>query len=196
MLRPLLVRRAACLAAAATLLGACTSGEDPTAVGTSTEAEPSPTSTWTLRPVVGERTTTTFALGSRPVLGLGTDPEPDQDAIDTVVGQVGDWLDEHLDALQRDGTGLWDEMAAKGLANGRRRRPVTTDLASPDAPVKSARYVISVYHDGAPSYLTARVEVTHPDDSVADVGLVFVVTDDGEPVLTMFGPEPAAEAAE
>ena len=178
-------------------LGACSDDPEPTATpSTETESPAAASPSPTLRPVVGERTITVLPLGGRPLLGLGGNPEPDQASIEAVTTTVGDWLDAHLDRLQRDGKGLWGQMAADGLANGKQRRQVTTDLASPDAPVRSARYVMTVYHDGASQYLTAKVEVTHPDDSISDVGLVFVVDDDGTPVLTLFGPDPVAKAAE
>ncbi len=192
--------RAACLLAGAVLLGACTS-DAPTASDTtpattpsSTSASPSPTVQ--LQPVVGERVSAVYPLGGRPILGLGEDPPPDEAAINAATTAVGDWLDEHLDGLQREGAGAWGNMAADGLANAKERRPVTTALASPDAPVEAARYVMSVYHDGPPRYLTTRVEVTHPDDSVTMAELVFITDEEGTPTLTMFGPAPEAEAAE
>lgn len=202
MKRPHTARPAVSRLLAATLLSAvaiagCSGDEEPAAVReTATSASPtaSPEPTRTLKPVVGERTATTFPLGSGPLLGLGGRAEPDQAAIDAAVEQVADWLDGHLDGLQRDGSGAWGAMAADGLANARQRAPVTTELASPEHPVAAARYAMSVYHDGAPQYLTARVEVTHPDDSTSQVGLVFVIGEDGSPTLTMFGPEAVAEA--
>jgi hypothetical protein len=198
VIRHLTTRRAACaVLAAAALLTGCSSDGEPVAAGTSTTEEPSPTPsptpTWKLRPVKGERTAAVVALGGRPVLGLGDDPDPDQAAIDAAVDQVGDWLDAHLDALQRSGSGELGDVMAKGLANKKQRRPVTTGLASPDEPVKSARYVMSVYHDGTPRYLTTRVEVTHDDDSTSGIGMVFTVGEDGSPTLTMFGPEPKVQ---
>ena len=197
MPRHLTARRAACLVLATTLLAACSDDGEPAAIETTTTESPSPSPkpTKTLRPVVGERTTAVLPLGSRPLLGLGGNPEPDTKAIDAAIASVGDWLDTHLDRLQRDGKGAWGAIAADGLANGKQRRPVTTDLTDPDHPVTAARYVMTVYHDGAPQYLTARVEVTRDDDSTRDVGLVFVLDDAGSPTLTMFGPDPAAEAA-
>lgn len=195
MFRPLTARIAVLAVVPALALAACSDDGEPAAVDTTTESpSPSPTPTFRIKPVVGERTATVFPLGSGPVLGLGGNPEPDQAAVDAAVAAVGDWLDAHLDGLQRGEGGQWGAIAADGLANQKQRRPVTTGLASPDAPVRSARYVMSVFHDGPPQYLTARVEVTHPDDSTADVGLVFVLADDGTPTLTMFGPEPAPEA--
>ena len=199
MIRRLAARRAACLVLVSTaLLAGCSGDEDPEATASSTTETPAPTPepTWTLRPVVAERTATVLPLGSGPLLGLGGMPDPDQAAIDAATTAVGDWLDRHLHALQQDGTGVWSEMAADGLADGETRQPVTTGLASPDEPVKSARYVMTVYQDGAPQYLTVRVEVTHPDDTVSEQGLVFVIGDDGQPTLSLFGPEPEAEAAE
>lgn len=197
MPRHLTARRAACLVLATTLLAACSNDGEPTAVETTTteSPSPSPTPTKTLRPVVGERTAAVLPLGSRPLLGLGSNPEPDEEAINASIDAVGDWLDQHLDGLQRDGKGTFGAIAADGLANGTQRRPVTTDLTDPDHPVTAARYIMTVYHDGAPQYLTARVEVTRDDDSTADVGLVFVLDEEGTPTLTMFGPDPAAEAA-
>lgn len=194
-------RRAAGLVlAAALLLVGCSDDADPTATADDTDtssASPSasPSPTQVLRPVLGERTTTVLPLGSRPLLGLGGNPEPDQAAIEGVVGAVGDWLDAHLDALQRTGQGAWGVVAVDGLADGKKRQQVTTDLASPDAPVERARYVMTVYQDGTPQYVTTRVEVTHPDGSTSDVGLVFVVAEDGTPRLSMFGPDPTPKAA-
>lgn len=186
--------RAACLLALAVLLGACTD-DDPAATTTTppapTSSSPSPTAQ--LQPVVGERVSAAYPLGGRPLLGLGQNPPPDEDAIQAATTAVGDWLDEHLDRLQREGTGTWGEVAADGLANNKERGPVTTGLASPDAPVEAARYVMSVYHDGPPRYLTARVEVTHPDESVDTVELVFTTDEKGNPTLTMFGPGSEAE---
>lgn len=193
-------RRAAGLVlVGAVLLGACT-GDDPTASDTTPPASPSqspsPSPARQLQPVVGERVSAVYPLGSRPVLGLGENPEADQDAIDAASAAVGDWLDQHLDTLQRDGEGSWGDIAAEGLADADERTAVTTDLASPDAPVEAARYIMSVYHDGPPRYLTARVEVTHPDESVATAELVFVTAEDGAPTLTMFGPAADTEVAE
>ena len=201
MFRHLAARRAACLVLSCTaLLAGCSNDEEPTATASSTTEAPSPTPTpeptWTLRPVAAERTATVLPLGSGPLLGLGGMPEPDQAAIDAATTAVGDWLDRHLGALQQDGTGLWSEIAADGLADAETREPVTTGLASPDDPVKSARYAMTVYQDGAPQYLTVRVEVTHPDDTVSEQGLVFVIGDDGQPTLSLVGPEPETEAAE
>ncbi len=191
-------RRAAGLVlVGAAFLGACT-GDDPTASDTtppSPSQSPSPSPTVQLQPVVGERVSAVYTLGGRPVLGLGANPEADQDAIDAAATAVGDWLDRHLDALQRDGKGAWGDVAAKGLADADERTAVTTALASPEAPVEAARYVMSIYHDGPPRYLTARVEVTHPDDSVAVAELVFLTDEDGTPTLTMFGPAADAEVA-
>lgn len=197
MPRHLTARRAACLVLATALLTACSNDDEPVAVETTTTESPSPTPTptKTLRPVVGERAAAVLPLGSRPLLGLGGNPEPDEQAINASIDAVGDWLDQHLDGLQRDGKGAWGAVAADGLANGKQRRPATTDLTDPDHPVTAARYVMTVYHDGAPQYLTARVEVTRDDDSTRDVGLVFVLDEEGTPTLTMFGPDPAAEAA-
>lgn len=169
----------------ALVLGACTSGdEEPQADPTTTEPG------FELVDVVGERVTAVYSLDSRGLLGLGTGPEPDHDVIDTATQQVGDWLDTHLDGLQRDGDGSFGAIAADGLRpSAGARRPITTDLASPEDPVVSARYTISAYHDGMPEFLTAVVEVTHPDDTVSMASLVFVVAEDGTPHLTMFGPD-------
>lgn len=199
MTRPLTARRAACLVlVSAALLAGCSNDEGPAATAPSTTASssPSPTPTWTLRPVVAERTAAVLPLASEPLLGLGAAPEPEKKAIQAAADTVGDWLDRHLDRLQRTGDGLWGEMAAEGLADRKARRPVTTGLASPEKPVKSARYVMTVYQDGAPQFITVHVEIVHPDDSVAEQELVFSVADDGQPTLSMFGPPSDAEAAE
>lgn len=167
----------------------------PVATPTTTTEAPSPSPTRTLRPVVGERTTTVLPLGSRVLLGLGANPEPDQAAVDQVATAVGDWLDAHLDRLQRTGKGLLGEVAPDDLGSAEERRVVTSQLASPDNPVESARYIITVYEDGAPQYLTVRVEVAHPDESVSTAGLVFVVGEGGSPRLSLFGPDRPEEVA-
>lgn len=192
MTRHRLARAIALLAASAVALAGCSRGGDETAA---TES-PAPTvTTPELEPVRGERIPAVFGLSSATVLGFGAAREPDQAAIDAAIDQIADWLDEHLDRLQRTGQGLLPAMAAEGLVDSKTRGIVTTMLASPDAPVASARYVLSAYHDGLPQWLSAQVEVTHPDDSVAAATMVFVIAEDGTPTLTMFGPEPVQEVA-
>lgn len=197
MIRHRAAGRAVCLLLAGAALTACTNDPEPTGAGTtppaatSGEAEtstPSASPTPQLQEVAGKRTVRVHHLGSRPLLGLGGNPDPEKQAIDRAARRVGDWLDQHLDELQRTGTGRFGAIAARELANAKADRTlVTTHLASPDAPVKAASYVMDVYHDGSPRYLTTRVVVRHPDDSVSRAELVFAL-EGGAPQLTMYGP--------
>ena len=183
------------LAAVLTLtatLSACT-GAPPGATPASPAASSAPaaTPTYRLRPVVGERVPAVYQVSAATVLGLGT-PAPSQDvAVDTFFRAIGDYLDAHLDRLQRTGTGLLGDVTADGFRDTGAVEALTSDLASPDAPVAAARYLIDIYHDGAPQWASARVEVTHPDGSTATATFVFTVGPDGGLVLTLAGDEPA-----
>lgn len=197
MIRHRAAGRAVGLLLAGATLAACTADAEPTAAGTSPPAAtadetatptPSASPTPDLQQVEGKRTVRVHHLGSRPLLGLGGNPEPETKAINRAARQVGNWLDAHLDELQRTGAGRFGAIAARQLARADADRTlVTTHLASPDAPVKAAAYVMDVYHDGSPRYLTTRVTVRHPDDSVSRAELVFGL-EGGKPELTMYGP--------
>lgn len=185
-------RVAGVLLAAAMTLTACTSddGGAPVASDTPTSVSPSPTPspTPTVPAVVGKRVTDWQNMPSEIILGQGNNPKPDGPAIRRSIDQVAQWLDAHLTQLHRDGTGLWGQMAADGLAGPQERQLVTTDLASPDNPVTDVRYAITVYYAGRPEFMSVDVTVRHPTGSPTRASLGFVVAEDGTPRLTMFGP--------
>ena len=188
--------RFAIAAAIATLaLGACSGDDDAVAPSPSPTTETvSPTPTWELRPVVGERTVAIYPVNNGPVLGLGSPPEIEQAAVDTVAQAIGDFLDEHLDRLQHEGQGVLGRVADDAMRASGDVAAVATALSSPENPVKAARYHIDVYHDGPPLWASARVEVVHPDDHVATATMVFTIADDGSLRLTMGGAEPGGDA--
>lgn len=179
--------------ATAAALSACTS-EEATPTATETTASPTPTATPTptpeLEPVVGNRRTTVRSASGNAVLGLGSDPKPKMAIIEDTFGQIGDWLDAHLDRLQRTGAGRLGEIAADGIGGKDERGPVTTHLASPDHPVEAARYDMIAYHAGRPQMVSVRVTVTHPDAEPTRASLGFVVADDGTPIMMMYAAVP------
>lgn len=174
-------------------LAACTSGDEaPSAIQTppSTSPSPSPSPTPTLDPVAGERRTAVRLASANDDVGFGADPEPNMAMIEGTFDQIGDWLDAHLDRLQRTGMGHFGAIAAKGLASGDARDPVTTHLASPDHPVRAARYDMTAFHAGRPTMVSVRVTVAHPESEATRAELGFVVAEDGTPIMMMFAPVP------
>ena len=147
----------------------------PTATGSPSPLPPSPI------PVAGTREVTIQSVGNGPVVFNANDPAsalapPDEPAIDVFAAAVGDWLDAHLDSVQTGGEGLLDDVAAAGLLDvaGRRlERTASTAIASPDDPVATAHYVLTVYHDGAPEWLYADVAVETFEGSSSRLGFVF-----------------------
>lgn len=182
-------RIAALLAATCVLLGACTSDDAPD-VATSPSPTSSPSPTYELTPVAGERIVTVTSTSNPALLGLGEPRAVEQEAVDNAVTAIADWLDGHLDRLQRQGGGTLNRVLADDLDDlGPERSVITTGLADTDAPVDSARYQISTFHDGAPEMISVHVEVTHPDGSTSAAGLVFTIDGEGAPRLILFGPE-------
>lgn len=203
------MRLAAPVLALALVAPGCT-GDDPEAATTSTPTSPaaspsttaSPTASESTSPprrnrrprrppVEGRRVVHVTQMDPRGLLGFGPGEGPDQRAINRATRVVGRWLDSHLDRLQRTNKGRFERLAAPDLRpNAKDRRIITTGLASRKKPVKRARYTMTTYHDGSPEYLGVLVRVVHPDDSVSRASLVFLVREDGTPVLTLFGPAP------
>lgn len=182
--------------ATATALSACTS-EEGTPTATETTATPTPAATPTatptpeLEPVTGTRHTSVVLASGKQYLGLGADPEPRMGLIENTFTEIGDWLDAHLDALQRTGNGRLGDVIADGIGGEDARTPVTTHLASPDRPVTGARYAMKAYHTGKPQLVSVRVAVTHPDSDRTVAELGFAVADDGTPILVTYAPVPA-----
>jgi hypothetical protein len=190
----------AAAALAIALVAGCSTGTEvaTTAASPTTSTESaSPSTGPDLKPVVGERTSASYSLSSDAILGLG-EPEPvDEDAVEQAIATVADWLDDHLDALQTDGSGQLDEVTTDELrdaATDDDLASITTRLASPDRPVAAARYQIDVYHDGEPQFVRTSVTVTHPDEDVSTATLVFHLESASSPVLSLAGPESAGAA--
>lgn len=198
-------RRTTIVVLAATLtLTACTSGADerpaatptpPTSPAVSPSTSPSPSPTPEMPAVVGKRVTHWQNMPSNIILGRGSNRQPDAPAIRHAIDEVARWLDAHLTELHRDGSGLWGQMAADGLATPQERQLVTTELASPENPVTDARYAITVYYAGRPEFMSVEVAVAHPTGPLTRASLGFVVTADGDPRLAMFGPSERGDDA-
>lgn len=193
-------------AALVVLAGACTPEVDdrpPDEVVTApaTPAPPSappsplPSPTPDLTPVAGERVPGAHWVDSS---GLLTPAAPAIGPPDTVlpfVHEVGDWLDAHLDDLQRGGPGRLDEVAVDGLlaaAGADELAAVTTALASPDTPVAAAVYRLDASYAASTEWLAATVEVVSDTGATSAATLVFVPGGDG-PALVLFGPATTAQ---
>lgn len=189
-----MVRRLVLAAAALAVVGlaSCSTTVEKAALPppTSPMPKPSPTPTFALTEVHGQRDVSVWSVSSDHILGRGDMTPPDDDAILAAVQTVGDWLDRHLDDLQRGGDGLLEEVAADGLLDGADPSVIaaaTEDLAGGWEPVASARYELAVSHDGAPEWIEAIVHVTTQVDTTGDAVFVFAVDGD-RPELVMFGP--------
>ena len=194
---------AAPVLAAALLAAGCTgqaSGDEhasasPTAAAPA-PAPPSPSPTVAIEPVVGERQPAAYDISSAGMLGPGSKPEMDNDAVLAFINAVGDWLDAHLDDLQHGGPGKLDGTAVAGLIDDpATAAPITTDLASPDHPVDHAHYRLAAYYTDTPSYLEAQVRVFWRDGSEHDATMLFTPAKDGSPTLVMFSAGIDAKAA-
>ena len=120
-------------------------------------------------------------------------PEPDQAAIDAFAGEVQEWLDRHLTALQQGEEGMLEEVAAEGLLDGadpELRDALTTDLASPGSPVDQAWYHLVVAHSGRPLWLRAHVTIVDRAGVPHEVGFVFTPQEGSPPALIAAGPGP------
>lgn len=180
--------------AVALFTAACTPEEQaepppsPTTTPEATTASPTPSPTPTLQPVKGQIERRVLSVSSDSDLGLGGDVKPKRNSLRPAYTQIANWLDRHLDNLQRTGNGRLGQVAPTGLAPQRTRAPVTTELASPDRPVDSARYTLTAYHDGDVEMVTAAVVVRHPKGPPSRAHFVFTIGRSGKPVLALFGP--------
>jgi hypothetical protein len=197
-LRHAIPPRLAALATLALLLPACAT--DPAASAAAPTASPSaspgPSPSPTPAPVKGavELTSTRLeASGTRlhPRGSAADRPVPvDEQAVRGFVGDVARWLDGHLTSLQTGGPGQIpsslhpDDHPAAAAAAG-------DALASPAAPVATARYVTEVAVAGGPRWAHVLVTVRRPDDTTATAAFVFVPGDDG-PELVAAGPAGAS----
>ncbi len=157
---------------------------------------PSPSPTVAIQPVVGERQPAAYDISSAGMLGPGSKPTMDNDAVLAFINQVGDWLDGHLDDLQRGGPGTLEGTAVGGLIDDpATAAPITADLTSPAHPVARAHYRLAAYYTDVPRYLEAQVRVFWPDGSEHDATMLFTPAKDGSPTLVMFSAGIDAKAA-
>lgn len=185
-------------AALLVLASACTGVNAPAAAvpdpPTTATAVPSPavapTRTPELATVVGERVPGAHWVDSAGLLTHSPGPVGPPDTVLPVVHAVGDWLDAHLDDLQRGGDGGLADVLAPDLLAGATPADlaaVTTELASRTAPVATATYRLdAAYHDST-EWVEATVEVTAASGRRAAATLVFVPHGDGLE-LVLFGP--------
>lgn len=149
-----------------------------------------------LAPVAGERRPAAHWVGSSGLLTQQAPEVPTGDVVLPLVHAVGDWLDGHLDDLQRGGDGHLEAVAPAALhaaATAEDLAAATTALASRDRPVAAAEYHLAGSFDEATEWVTATARVTGRDGQVTSATFVFVPGDAG-PELVLFGPaDPAAE---
>lgn len=168
-----------------------------TSIAPSAPAAPSPSPERTTTPVAGERVPGAHWVDSTGLLTHAASEVGPPDTVLPFVHEVGDWLDAHLDDLQRGGPGRLDEVAVDGLlaaATDEELAVVTSALASPDAPVADATYRLDGSYAESTEWLTATVEVTSTTGSTSAATMVFVPGGSG-PALVLFGPADPAEVA-
>jgi hypothetical protein len=164
-------------------------GAEPSPSPSPTVAAPSPSPTPTpLPPVTGQREATVVDVGDAKVLGPDDREAVDTAAVDAFSTAVFDWLDAHLDDLQRGGVGRLDELldgATAASLDGPTRTGLTTGLASPTAPVGSAVYTLTAYHDATIEWATVQVAVTDPSGDPRAATLLLAPGPEGQPVLSV-----------
>jgi hypothetical protein len=179
----------------ATTLAGCTSGNAPAGAvpepdrtaraGTPVATAPAED----LVPVAGERLPGAHWVDASGLLTHDRAEAGDPDVVLPFVHAVGDWLDAHLDDLQRGGDGRLDEVAPPALlatAGAADVLAVTTALASRDRPVATATYRLDASYAGDVEWLTATVEVTDPAGATRAATFVFTPKGDG-PELVLLG---------
>lgn len=184
-------------AAGVLALAGCSTGPDATTAVPPPVADGSPTPPPTEEPatsepatVRGERLPGAHWVNATALLSHRTVEVGPGDTVLPAVHAVGDWLDQHLDDLQRGGEGHLAEVAPTELlavATADDLAAVTTDLASPAAPVATATYRLDAAYDADTEWITATVEVTDVSGGHHAATLVFVPGDAG-PELVLFGP--------
>lgn len=125
-------------------------------------------------------------------LGLATDGDPPEGAVEAAAAAVAAALDAHLDAAQR---GTADLVPIKGVwlqGNAPEAAAVlTSGLTNPDNPVAAASYRFDVHLEPGPTLLVADIAVDRRDGTTVRVELVFDVSGD-EPRLHLVGTPRAA----
>lgn len=187
------------VAALAAAIGACTDRNDVAgarpvasvapAPPAEAPASPAPSSA-ALAPVVGERVPGAYDVDATGLLAHGRGDPADPDVVLPFVHAVGDWLDAHLDDLQRGGAGRLDEVAPPALlraASPSDLDAATTALATPGRPVARATYRLDASYAGEVEWVTVDVTVTATDGSRAGATLVFVPDGGGRPQLVLLG---------
>lgn len=189
------------LVAAGLLAVAGCASNDPVAAAPSpspTPVAPSPTPSPTpppLEPVAGERQLTAADVGDGVLLGPDDREGVDEGAVQVFATAVFDWLDGHLDDLQRGGDGHLDAVLDAGLAaslDDAARAGLTTALASPATPVAAATYTLTAYHDATIEHAAVEISVTDRSGATRRTTLVFTPGAEGAPVLTLADAEVAA----
>lgn len=183
-------RALALLVAAGMALVGCSSdpaSDQPTAAATTSSAEETPT--WEIRPVVGERIYALFDLSSTEILGVGPRQGVDEARANAAMAAVGDFLDDHLDRLQRGLELKLGSVLPERRGDSGELRSLRSGLATPDRPVESARYAISAFGDGEPQWISAQVEVMHPGGSSSGATLVFTLGEGDALQLVLAGPD-------
>lgn len=162
---PLLVRAAAAALVAVVAVG-CSRGEP--------EAEPStesasPTPTFEVHPVVGERVEAVYHVSSREILGNGQRAALDEAGAHQVSDAIAEWLDGHLDDLQYGGMGDLASVAHPELDVP---TPAPTDTASASEGVTTTPSGSEASEPSeAPPALEPRIaavttDLTNPDNPV------------------------------
>ncbi len=139
--------------------------------------------------VVGERVPAAHWVNSTGLLTHRASEMGTGDTVLPFVHTVADWLDRHLDDLQRGGPGLLGDVVNPELLAGATDADVaavTTGLAAPDRLVAHATYRLDASYDAETEWLTAGVVVTDRGGADHAATLVFVPTPDG-PQLVLFG---------
>lgn len=186
----------ALVAAALIALTGCGPANDPVdavaAPSPTPSPSPSPSPSPTpspLPPVAGERLPSSADIGDgERVEGKDTRDAVDEDAVRAFADAIFDWLDAHLDDLQRGGEGRLADIDGAGVAAGlddAQRAALTTALANPDQRVAAATYELTAYHDATIEFASVVVTVIDPIGVNRSVTLAFTPGAEGAPQLSV-----------
>lgn len=183
----------ALLAAGVLAIAGCAANDpaaaEPSPVPSPTVAAPSPSPSPTpLPPVAGQRDVTLVDVGDGKRLGPDDREAVDTAAVDAFSTAILDWLDAHLDDLQRGGSGQLDAIldgATAAALDDATRTALTTALASPEAPVVGAVYTLSAYHDATIEWASVQVTVTDPAGAPHAATLLLAPGPEGRPLLSV-----------
>lgn len=115
-------------------------------------------------------------------------PEIDEGAVDSFTTGIKDWLDQHLDLVQRGRFTASDAALPFDVADDAPLlAAVSTDLANPDDPIKEASYEVTVYVDGVPEWASVVAVLELEGGQSREASYVFVPGGD-EPRLIAASP--------